>query len=157
VKARDRLEPWFGYWGGSLLATIRSLLRVRSFKLRFEADGIEHTYTTPLLFVAIGERELRIPTLGGRVRDGRRGLHVMVVRSRTRARLIAMSLGATTRGTDAIAATHHLDSLFVTKCRVEQRHRTVAVDGEILRIPSPLEYELHADALKVVVPQQQLP
>ncbi|MEX2179187.1 MAG: diacylglycerol kinase family protein [Gemmatimonadaceae bacterium] len=152
VKVRDRLEPVFGYWLGTMLSTIRTLVRARPFSVRFEADGIEHTYTTPLVFIAVGERELRAPTLGGRVAHGRPGLHVMVVRGRTRARLVALSLAATTRGTDAIAATPHLDSLFVQACRIEQRHETVAVDGEILKIASPLEYRWLGNALRLVVP-----
>ena len=151
VKVRDRLEPWLGYWASSLVSTVRNLVRVRAFSVRFEADGIEHTYTTPLVFIAVGERELRVPTLGGRIAGGRGGLHVMVVRSRTRARLIALSLSATTRGTDAIASTPHLDSLFVQRCRIEQRHETVAVDGEIMKIASPLDYEIRPGALRLVV------
>jgi diacylglycerol kinase family enzyme len=153
VRVRERLEPKLGYWAGSLLATIRTLVRVRPFSVLFESDGIEHTYTTPLVFIAVGERELRAPMFGGRVARGRAGLHVMVVRGRTRARLVALSLAATTRGTDALAATPHLDSLFVQACRIEQRHDTVAVDGEILKLPSPLAYELHAGALRLVVPE----
>jgi len=155
VRARDRLESLCGYWAASLLATMRTLLRVRPFQVLFEADGREQEYTTPLVFVAIGERELKAPVLGGRVREGVPGLHVMVVRSRTRARLIALSLAATTRGTDAIARTAHLDSLYVHSCRVVQRHDTVAVDGEILKLPSPLEYSWRGGALRLVVPESR--
>lgn len=152
VKVRNRLEPFVGYWAGSMLAAVRTLVRVRPFDVLLETDGMEHVYTTPLVFVALGERELKLPLLGGRVPDGRRGLHVLVVRSRTRARLMALSLAATTQGTDAIASTAHLDSLFVQGCRVVQRHDTVAVDGEILKMPSPLEFAWHGDALRLVVP-----
>ena len=48
--------------------------------------------------------------------------------------------------------TPHLDSLLVKDCRIEQRHSTVAVDGEVVTLPSPLEYRLAEKALRIVLP-----
>jgi diacylglycerol kinase family enzyme len=105
-----------------------------------------------MVFVGVGERELKRPTLGKRVPGGRRGLHVMVVRGRTRAGLLALAFAAVARGVGHVSSTPKLDSFLVDRCRVILRRRgPVAVDGEILQLDTPLQYELARDALKVVV------
>jgi diacylglycerol kinase family enzyme len=152
VRVRERLEPRFGYWLASTQAMVRTFARVRPFRVWFESDAVQRSYETPLVFISVGERELKLPKLGGRVEGGRPGLHVMVVRGRTRARLVALSFAAAGRGVRALSRTPHLDSFVITRCRIEQRHSTVAVDGEVVTMESPLEYEHGPEALKLVVP-----
>jgi diacylglycerol kinase family enzyme len=78
---------------------------------------------------------------------------VLVVRSRTRARLLALALAAVGRGVDAVARTPQLDSFVVDRCRVKMRRPTaVAIDGELVAMQTTLEYELRRDALHVVCP-----
>src|SRR5204863_85435 len=94
VRIRERLERRFGYRFASTLAAFRILLQLRSFAVELEVDGKPRIYRTPLVFIGVGEREMQLPTLGSRVSDGKRGLHVMVVRGRSRARLLARALAA---------------------------------------------------------------
>lgn len=152
VRVRERLEPRFGYWLSSVMSMLRTLARVQPFRLQFESPILEKPYKTPLVFIGVGERELKLPMLGGRLEVGRTGLHVMIVRGRTRARLVALALAAAAKGTRAVNRTPHLDSFIVDRCTIEQRHSTVAVDGEIVRMDSPLEYQFGRGALKVVAP-----
>jgi diacylglycerol kinase family enzyme len=152
VRVRERLERRFGYWLGSALAMVRTFVRVRPFSVWFETENVHRPYETPLVFIGVGERELKLPQLGRRVLDGRAGLHIMIVRGRTRARLLALSFAAAARGTRAVARTPHIDSFLVAQCTIEQRHSTVAVDGEVVKLMSPLNYELGAGALRLVVP-----
>jgi diacylglycerol kinase family enzyme len=94
-----------------------------------------------------------VPTLGNRVKDGQRGLHVLVVRGRSRARVFAIALAAVARGVDAVAETPELDAFVVDRCRITVRRPTrVALDGEIESMDKTLEYELRRDALHVVCP-----
>jgi diacylglycerol kinase family enzyme len=152
VRMREHFEHRFGYRVAATLAAVRTFARVQPFRLRFEADGVARTYETPLVFIGLGERELKLPTLGNRVDGGRSGLHVLVVRGRTRARLVALSFAAAARGVRALSRTPHLDSFLVSRCTVEQRHSTVATDGEVVTMRSPLEYQLLPGAVKLVVP-----
>lgn len=152
VRVRERMEPRLGYWGASILAMIRTFVRVQPFDLWFETEDLQKPYVTPEVFIGVGERELKLPKLGGRVENGRSELHVMIVRGRTRARLVAVAFAAAARGTQAITRTPHLDSFLVHRCTIEQKHSTVAVDGEVVRMDSPLHYELKRDALRIVVP-----
>lgn len=153
VRVRERLEPRLGYWIASAFSMVRTLLRVQPFRLWFETDVVHRPYKTPLVFIGVGERELKLPLLGKRVPGGKPGLHVMIVRGGTRARLFALAFEAAARGTRALQRTPHFDSFLVTHCRIEQRHSTLAVDGEVVKLNSPLLYELGPGALKVVVPE----
>ena len=67
VRVRERMESRFGYVLGSLLAVVRTFWRVRAFRLWFETEQVRREYRTPLVFVGVGERELKLPKLGGRV------------------------------------------------------------------------------------------
>jgi len=153
VRVRERLERRFGYRIASFLAALRILFQLRRFAVELEVDGEPRLYRTPLVFIGVGERELQLPTLGNRVSEGRRGLHVMVVNGRSRARLLALALAAVSRGVNAVARTPELDSFLVDRCRITLRRPTaVAIDGELAAMHETLQYELRRDALHVVCP-----
>jgi diacylglycerol kinase family enzyme len=153
VRIRERLERRFGYRVASAVAAIRILFQLRRFAVELEVDGQPRIYRTPLVFIGVGERELQLPTLGNRVSEGKRGLHVMVVNGRSRARMLALALAAVAKGVDAVARTPQLDSFMVERCRITLRRPTaVALDGELVAMHETLEYELRHDALQVVCP-----
>jgi diacylglycerol kinase family enzyme len=155
VRTRERLERRLGYTVALAAAAVRVFLGIPNFQVELEVEGVVRRYRTPIVFVGVGERELRLPTLGKRVERGRRGLHVMIVRGRTRAGLVALGFNAVARGVRYAARTPKLDSYIVDRCRVILRRRgPVAVDGEIVQLDTPLEYRLAANALKVVVKER---
>lgn len=155
VRVRERLEERFGYRVASFLAACRILFDFRRLAVELEVDGKTRIYRTPLVFIGVGERELQLPTLGNRVKGGQRGLHVMVVRGNSAARLLAIALAGVARGVDHVASTPELDSFVVDRCRIVMRRATrVAVDGELVVLEPPLEFTLRRDALQVVCPVQ---
>lgn len=154
VRARERFERRVGYAIGSLVAGIRLLLRMPKFRVTLKAEDVERTYLTPLVFIGVGERELKLPTLGARVDGGKTGLHVMVVRRNSGGRALALGLAAATKGVREVAKTPALDAFIVDECRIEPRAPRVphiAVDGEIVRVNSPLRYRHVPGHLRVVV------
>ena len=155
VRARDRLERRLGYWIASALAVIRILSRLRSVRVTLEVDGRKREYDTPLVFIGIGERELKLPTVGKRMPGGRRGLHVMVIRTRSGARALALGLAAAARGIRYVARTPAMDSFVVDALRIDLRRAAtpgrIAVDGEIVTVEPSLAYTLRRAVLKVVV------
>lgn len=161
VRVREKLEQRLGYWLASIIASLRILWRLRAFRLELEAEGKERDYSTPLVFIGIGERELRLPNLGDRRPGGARGLHVVVVRGAARARLAALAWAAAARGLHATSRTPHMDGFLVERCTIElpAGRFTIAVDGELVEVESPLAFQLERDAIAVVVPasDQSLP
>lgn len=151
VRARDRLEPRLGYGIASVVAGVRLLLRMPTFRVTMQVEGIERHYVTPLLFIGVGERELKLPTLGARVDGGRTGLHVMVVRRRSGGRTFALGLAAATKGVRAVAKTPALDAFIANEVMVEPRVPRIAVDGEIVTVQPPLRYRHVPGHLRVVV------
>ena len=136
VRTRERLERYLGYRLATIVAALRLLGRVRPFTVVLDLDGKTRRYRSALVFVGVGERELQLPAMGSRSDDGRRGLHVLVVRGGTWARLVAAGF-------------------VVDRCTIELRRPLgrVAVDGELVEMKSPLEYRIERDALRLVVPR----
>jgi diacylglycerol kinase family enzyme len=154
VRTRERIERHFGYRIATIIAALRLLGRIRPFTVELDLDGSTRRYRSALVFVGVGERELQLPSIGSRADNGRRGLHVIVVRGGPWARLVAAGLMAAFGGTGAIARGTLADSFVVDECRIEMRRRLgrVAVDGEIIELESPLRYRIERDALRLVVP-----
>jgi diacylglycerol kinase family enzyme len=155
VRMRDRLERYVGYRLASFGAALRILLEMRPVQVTLEVEGKRRQYDTPLVFIGVGERELRAPTLGARVPNGQHKLHVLVVRERRAARLMAVALAAVTRGLEYVAQTPQVDSFLVDRCSIgtvgRRRLPYIAVDGEIVQMQMPIDYRIERDALKIVV------
>ncbi|HJP86300.1 MAG TPA: diacylglycerol kinase family protein [Gemmatimonadaceae bacterium] len=153
VRDRERFEKRLGYTVASMFAFVRTLTDLRTFQVTLEVEGKARTYRSSLVFIGVGERELKMPTLGSRVRNGRRGLHVMIVKGRGRARLFTIALNAIARGTKEAAKLPEFDNFIVDSCRIDltRRHATIGLDGELKRMQTPLEYHVERDALRLVV------
>jgi diacylglycerol kinase family enzyme len=151
VRSRERLERRLGYGLASALAAAKLIVRMPTFPVTIEVEGKTLTYQTPLVFIGVGERELKLPSLGARVQGGKPGLHVMVVRSKSGARAVAFAVAAAARGTEAMARTPALDAFVVESCKIEPRMRMAAIDGEIVRMNVPLQYRHVRGCLRVVV------
>ena len=152
VRLRERLERRVGYGIASFVAALRLLYRLPLFRVTLEVDGVAREYVTPLVFVGVGERELKLPTLGARVPGGQPGLHVMIVRRRSGARTLALALAAAARGVDAVAQTPAMDVFLVKSLRIETHAKRAAVDGELVAVTSPLEYRHAPGCLRIVAP-----
>lgn len=156
VRTRERLERRFGYRVASAIAAFQLLFRFERIGVELEVGGQRRLYRTPLVFIGVGERELQLPALGSRVTKGGRGLHVMIVRGNSAARLLAIGLAAVARGVDHVSRTPDVDSVLVDRCSITMKRRArVAIDGEITMLDSPLEFELRRDALQVVCPVEK--
>lgn len=153
VKQRESLEQRLDYRVASVLASLRVFATSRPFRLELDVEGRRHLYSTTLVFIGVGERELRIPLLGGRVKGGRRGLHVLVPRASSHLRLLIVAATSALRGVDAAVGTLDIDSFVVEGCRIDLRHDhdDISMDGEIAPATTPLNYRMERDALRVVV------
>lgn len=153
VRTREYLEKRFGYRIASFLAAVRVLFQLRLVAVEVEVDGQRRIYRTPIVFIGVGERELQLPTLGNRKADGKRGLHVMIVRGRSAGRLMVLALSAVARGVKEVSRTPELDSFIVESCSIKlNRRSTIGVDGELMPVDHTTEFVLKRDALQVVCP-----
>jgi len=153
VRVRERFEKYVGYRIASFFALIRTWSGLRTFTVTLEAEGVKKYYRSSLVFIGVGERELKLPTLGSRVKNGKQGLHVMVVRGHRRSRLFAVALAGIAKGTKGAEKLPEFDDFLVESCRIDltRSHATVGLDGEIKRMVTPLDYRIERDALRLVV------
>lgn len=153
VRDRERFEKRVGYTMGSVAAFVKTLSALRSFAVTLEVEGEKKTYRSSLVFIGVDERELKMPTLGSRVTNGRRGLHVMIVRGRKRARLFSLALAAIAKGTKEAQLLPEFEEFLVDSCRIDLNRltTTVGLDGELKRLNTPLDYRIERDALSLVV------
>src|SRR5512141_2364072 len=156
VRIRDRLEKRFGYRLATVIAMARIVALMPTIGVQLEVEGKLRTYRTPLVFIGVGERELQLPHLGGRVRDGKRGLHVFVVRGRKRARLFVVALAAVARSLETVRRMPEIDAFLVDRCTVDFRRPRIlaSFDGETELTTTPLEYRIERDSLRIVVPEE---
>jgi diacylglycerol kinase family enzyme len=153
VRERERLEKRFGYAIASAIAFAKMMTEIRTFSVTLEVEGQKKTYRTSLVFIGVGERELKLPTLGRRVKNGRRGLHVMIVQGGRPARLFALGLAGITRGRREAERLPEFDDFIVDSCRIDLTRptATIGLDGELKRFQAPLDYHVERDALRLVV------
>jgi hypothetical protein len=159
MRIRERLEPRFGYRLASMVASIRTFFYMRTMTVDLVVDGRKQTYRTPIVFIGVNERELRMPTLGNRVKGGKRCLHVMVVSSRAKARLLSLAWEAVRRGLDSAGRLPDLDTFMVDSCAISTRRSsvTIALDGEEVHMATPLEYRIEKDILRIVTKSADAP
>jgi diacylglycerol kinase family enzyme len=153
VRDRERFEKQFGYSIASVLSFTRMLSEIRTFTVTLEVEGVKKSYRASLVFIGVGERELKLPTLGSRVKNGKRGLHVMIVQGGRKARLFAVAMAAIAKGTRQAELLPEFDEFLVESCRIDlaRPHTTIGLDGELKRMQTPLDYRVERDALQLVV------
>ena len=153
VRDRERFEKHVGYSLASIGAFFKTMSDLRSFSVTLEVEGIKKTYRSSLVFIGVGERELKMPTLGNRVENGKRGLHVMIVRGRKTARLFNIAMAAIAQGTKEASKLPEFDNFVVDKCCIDLNRptATIGLDGELKRLATPLDYKIERDALRLVV------
>ena len=154
VETRDRLEGALGYWAASLLAGMRILRGIRRTRVTLEAEGEHRVYQARLVLIAVGERALTPPGLGRPTGEPGGALHVVIARGRRDARRFARVFARTNRGMSVETKPLGLDTALVARLRLDlpMPMVTVAMDGEIRRRRTPLEYRLERGVLNLVVP-----
>jgi len=153
VRERERLEKRIGYSIASAIAFAKMMAEIRTFSVTLEVEGQKKTYRTSLVFIGVDERELKLPILGSRVKNGKRGLHVMIVQGHKRARLFALALAGITKGRREAERLPEFDDFIVDSCRIDLTRpmATVGLDGELKRFRTPLDYHIERDSLRLVV------
>jgi diacylglycerol kinase family enzyme len=128
-------------------------VHLRSFSVTLEVEGEKKVYRSSMVFIGVGERELKLPILGNRIQNGRRGLHVMIVGGRKKARLFAVGLAGIARGTKEAEKLPEFDDFIVDSCRIDltRSHSLIGLDGELKEMRTPLDYRIERDALHLVV------
>ena len=153
VRDREAQQQRFGRGKrfAMLVAALRTLVRFHHQRLRLRVDGRPTDVDTPLLFVGNNDYRLELPGPGTRdtLDDGK--LCLFVLRSKSRAGFIGAvfrALAGRSRPDDIV----RLDNVRRVIVNTRRSILAVAIDGEVVRLSPPLEYQVRPRALRVIVP-----
>jgi diacylglycerol kinase family enzyme len=149
VLDRDN-KKYFSKMLATATAFITALFRDHTLRAVVATDTFETSVRSPLLFIGNNRYELeRIGfTKRSNITSGKLFLYIVkATRSRSLILLALLSLiGMRRRHVDVMRETTRPITI-----NSQQQHVLVAVDGEIIRLDSPLTFSMHAASLKVYV------
>jgi diacylglycerol kinase family enzyme len=146
-RARDGIAKWMAM----VPAFLRMLRHFPRRRLRISAQDFARPYRTPCLFVGNNEYGMELFTFGRRHRLDAGRLWFYVVKPRTPLAFFwmvwRMSFGRINEARD-------LDRFELAEAEVSARaiQLSVALDGEVSFMHTPLHYRSRAQALRVIVP-----
>jgi len=154
VRTREHAQQRHGLpkWLANLPASWAALRRLRHHRLIIAAEGMAQEVRTPLLFVGNNLYALEAGQVGERkaLDEARLSLYAVAGRSR---------LGALWFGLRVLAGRADLrrDFAIAETCPTLTVHAHagnvhVALDGEVMRLESPLRFEIRPRALQVIAP-----
>jgi diacylglycerol kinase family enzyme len=155
VRAREGLQKTHGIpkWIANIPAGWQTLGSLRHHRLRLTMDGAAKPIRTPLLFIGNNVYSLDIGKVGQRdaLDDGK--LSVFAVSPNSRTGLIAFGLRAMIGKSDAESDFAALGVCKTMQLSAHARTIDVAIDGEIVRLETPLKVKVLPGALEVFAPK----
>jgi diacylglycerol kinase family enzyme len=154
VRVRDDLQKRHGVpkWIANIPAGWHTLGNLRHRRLRLTMDGAAQPIRTPLLFVGNNVYSLDIGKVGQRdaLDDGK--LSVFAVSPNSRAGLIGFGLRALIGRTNSERDFETLGVCETLELASHAKTIEVAIDGEIVRLQTPLKFTVRPSALEVFAP-----
>jgi diacylglycerol kinase family enzyme len=151
VREREKVQKsGIPKWTAFLFASLKTAVRMPFMRLRIDADGRRMARSTSFLFVGNNVYQLEGTSLGTRASLQAGVLGVCTARDAGVAGLFRIAvravLGTLRQDRDFLAFT-------AKKLTVHRgRHFHVSLDGEVIRMKSPLEYSVAPGALRVLGP-----
>jgi diacylglycerol kinase family enzyme len=141
---------------GRFVATVAAVLKVfwrlPHLTVSLDVEGQRRRLRTPFVLVGNNEHRMEGFGLGKRTRLDRGALWVYVMRPCSRWRLLRMILGLVT----GRAPREDIFEIFrASHLSIDSKRRRIGVgiDGEMVRMCAPLQYECLPGAIQVVVPR----
>jgi diacylglycerol kinase family enzyme len=155
IHARDQLRRQGHWkWTAMAIATARILRRYRGVRVRIDEGGRERVWRTPFVFVGNNEYTVDGVNLGGRASLDRGRLFVYLA-PRVHTRELPLLLLKALAGRAGRSGDFEIVSSAELRIDTGRRHRRVrvALDGEVMKMATPLHYRTRPGALKVMLPR----
>ncbi len=153
VMSRDaeRRRSGRGKWSAMALASARVLKRFPLLAVSVALPERNLIAKTPLIFVGNNEYTINVLELGKRSRLDAGHLSLYLMRCKGRFGMFSLMVRAILQRLEAV---RDFEAEIADEVVVRLRHRrmNVAIDGEVVRMSSPLRYKIRPGALSVIVP-----
>jgi YegS/Rv2252/BmrU family lipid kinase len=151
TRRENRRRQGDGKWTALFWASLTVLRKHAMLDLTLDVDGEVQQRRTPLVFVGNNEYVIEGTEVGTRMglRDGQ--LSIYITRRHGRRGLIALGLRSLV---GSLREALDLEAYLARRVTIASRrsYLSVATDGEVTVMATPLEYENRPGALEVVVP-----
>jgi diacylglycerol kinase family enzyme len=153
VMSRDEEQRRSGRskWSAMALASARVLKRFPLLAVSVALPERNLIAKTPLIFVGNNEYTISMLQLGKRTRLDAGHLSVYMMRCKGRLGMFSLMMRAILQRLEAIQD-FEAETAEEVVVRLHHRRLNVAVDGEVVRMASPLRYKIRPGALSVIVP-----
>ena len=145
LHERKEIEPRVGKWNAAVVASFRAFVRLKTYRVTID----DETFDTPFIFVGNNRYVLDMP--GGIERSSldEGVLTVFVAKTQSRLALLKIALFALIGKTAGLA---EFDTFHPTRLTVKTNKPmlSVAHDGEVSRLASPLSYTVESQALRII-------
>lgn len=154
VKHRDVQRRVLGRakWMAMAAAFLRIVRLWPLFRVRLQIGSQQIRRLTPLVFIALSEYQIRLAGLEPHPQGGRAALHLYLANPTTRLGLIWLILRAFI---GRLRPHKDIEPRLVQEVEMTSPNRShfrVALDGEIVDLPTPLRYRLIEDGLTILLP-----
>ena len=147
LKTRQHAESFLGKWPAAAYGMLRAFVRYRTYTVTIDGK----TFDTPFIFVGNNDYQLDDGAAAGRTTLRAGTLSVYAVKASTRRGLARLFLQAATGRLRTSREFVHFTPQHVT-IKSRRKHVNISHDGEVSRTNFPLAYDIHAGALRVIVP-----
>ncbi|MGB3225606.1 MAG: diacylglycerol kinase family protein [Desulforhopalus sp.] len=155
VRSRKYLQNRMHYFPASIIAGFRRLIRFRRIRVNLAGKQLK----TPLVFIGVGERELSFPAMGQNKLQGRQGLHLIAVNCKSSFEAFMLIIKSLFLGMDPLQKQRHIENQLVDtlelnfyRSKSRMRRISVALDGELVRLQTPLKYRFAPGEIMVAIP-----
>jgi diacylglycerol kinase family enzyme len=138
-----------------LVASVRALRHFGRRRLTIRIAGREHPITTPLLFVGNNCYDISLFSLGRRARLDGGTLCLYALLARSRWQLIGMALRGLVGRLDQQSDFISVNDISEAEIASERPALTVALDGEVRSLETPLHYKIKPRVLSLLMPAPQ--
>ncbi|HUS69131.1 MAG TPA: diacylglycerol kinase family protein [Kofleriaceae bacterium] len=154
VLTRDAVQRRTGRrkWWAMLHAALRVLRRFPLLRVRVSTPERQLVARTPILFIGNNEYCLDALALGRRERLDAGRLSLYVMRCRGRLQLLWLMLRTILRRPEAVPECEN-DAVLEAWVSLGRKHHSLAMalDGEVVRVETPLHYQVRRGALPVLL------
>lgn len=152
VLDRERMKrAGWNRWASLAIASLKSFVRLRRFRVHLQVDGVTRRARTPFLFIGNNEYCLEGSRLGSRPNLNRGELAFYLADDTSRTGILRMVCAALLGRLRKLPEYEELQATEATIC-VRQRRPRVSCDGEVKRMIAPLHYRILPGALQVLCP-----
>jgi diacylglycerol kinase family enzyme len=145
LETRDQLSGKVAKWPAAIWATLKEIVQFRTYKVQLNNTW----HRTPLMFIGNNHYSLSSGKLGVRHKINTGKLSIYIAKASSRLAMFGIGIGLLIgKKADLIEEKSGESTI-----RFKNKQVVVSVDGEKIRMTTPLTYRIHQAALTVLIPK----